>query len=323
MAAYRAGRLAALAAAIAALLVFTNTTAASAAVAGLGWTPALSTDRPVDCIDGGDTCRSGMSIANASLMQVNSTQFKVPTRGLDQLQEAVVAQSEGKAHEAGGSGSNVASTMPSKSSTSMGGGTVVGVSANMPPSAYPKEPLLDEDYIHDANNSLEKFTEKGQRDTRTTQEDSNQDLDSMSDPAADANANGSDESPICVTKADPRAVAAGYMTAAPGTPCIFGVDVRDEGWHCVVDPEYGSFGWCFTDNVRRSFGSCSEDCPMSGPRGVLQRKIDAMDKAVSELLDKMKDKAKCGEEKGGGEKGGDDKKKKKKKDKAKSKTKKE
>lgn len=318
MAAYRTGRLATLAAAIAALHVFTSTTAASAAVGGLGCTPALSTDRPVDCVAGGDTCRSGMSIANASLMQVNSSQLKVLTRSLDELQEAVVAQSEEKAHEAGGSGSNVASTMPLKSSTSIGGGTVVGVSANMLPSAYPKEPLLDEDYINDANNSLDKFTEKGQRDTRTRQADSNQDLDSMSDPAADANANGSDESPTCVTKADPRAVAAGYTTAAPGTPCVFGVDVRDEGKHCVADPEYGSFGWCFTDNVRRSFGSCSEDCPMSGPRGVLQRKIDAMDKAVSELLDKMKDKAKSVEEKGGGEKGGDDKKK----DKAKSKTKK-
>jgi len=299
--------LATLAAAIV-VLVFPNSRVASAAVAGLAWTPTLSTARPLECLSGRDTCRSGMSIANASLMQVTSEQLRDRAKGLDRVKQVLLSESEGKSRESGGSGSNIASTMPSRSSISMGGGIAVGMSASMPPSAYPHEPLLDEDYIYDANNSLEDYTHKktthgDSGKANTTHADNNQDLSELvGDPS-------------CVTRADPRAVANGYTTAKPGTPCVFGLDIRDEGKHCVLDPEYGSFGWCYTDDDRESFGSCSEDCPMFGPHGVLQSKLDAMDEAVSIILDKM-DKMNKTDSQGGEDKDGDSKKK----DKAKRKT---
>jgi len=70
----------------------------------------------------------------------------------------------------------------------------------------------------------------------------------------------------CVTKDDPRANSFAYTTSPPGTRCVFGVDERDEGWHCILDDgdDYGSYGWCFTSKSRDTWGACSETCPLVG-----------------------------------------------------------
>jgi len=91
-------------------------------------------------------------------------------------------------------------------------------------------------------------------------------------------------SSACVTRADPRAVAFGYETSEPGTPCVFGVDLRDEGWHCIMeDGKYGSFGWCFTSTDLASWGSCEEACPLFGPAKVLASKIDSLEAYTNEI----------------------------------------
>jgi len=54
--------------------------------------------------------------------------------------------------------------------------------------------------------------------------------------------------------------------APPGTPCMFGLDDRDEGYHCILDNGYyGSLGWCYTAKDRSSWGACNADCPLFGP----------------------------------------------------------
>jgi hypothetical protein len=83
----------------------------------------------------------------------------------------------------------------------------------------------------------------------------------------------------CVTREDSRAISSigGYTTSPPGTPCVFGVDDRDEGSHCIMDDEqYGSFGWCFTSQDKASFGSCSEGCPLYGHFGTLHKAIQSL-----------------------------------------------
>jgi len=82
----------------------------------------------------------------------------------------------------------------------------------------------------------------------------------------------------CVTREEPRAKSAFYKTSPAGTPCVFGVDPRDEGSHCILeDDSYGSFGWCFTSESKSSWGSCSESCPLFGPSKVIGARIDKMD----------------------------------------------
>lgn len=80
----------------------------------------------------------------------------------------------------------------------------------------------------------------------------------------------------CVTRYDPRAHYMGYTTSPAGTQCIFGLDPRDEGSHCILDPEFGSFGWCWTDSSLSSWGSCSESCPLFGPVKVLANQIEQL-----------------------------------------------
>lgn len=80
----------------------------------------------------------------------------------------------------------------------------------------------------------------------------------------------------CATRADSRAEAIGYDTAVPGSPCVFGLDARDEGKHCIRDEAetYGSFGWCYTDRDMETFGACNEACPLFGPDKILAEKLD-------------------------------------------------
>jgi len=90
----------------------------------------------------------------------------------------------------------------------------------------------------------------------------------------------------CITREDPRASSTFYTTSPAGTPCVFGVDPRDEGSHCIMEAgKYGSFGWCYTSKSRQSWGSCSESCPLFGPSKVLGAKINKID---SELGDRVR-----------------------------------
>eukprot|EP00747_Dinoflagellata_sp_TGD_P210757 gnl/TRDRNA2_/TRDRNA2_84016_c0_seq1.p1 gnl/TRDRNA2_/TRDRNA2_84016_c0~~gnl/TRDRNA2_/TRDRNA2_84016_c0_seq1.p1 ORF type:complete len:424 (-),score=102.92 gnl/TRDRNA2_/TRDRNA2_84016_c0_seq1:396-1667(-) len=89
-------------------------------------------------------------------------------------------------------------------------------------------------------------------------------------------ANGTNLSASCATRAEKLADAS-WKTAAvakPGTPCMFGLDDRDEGEHCIYENgDYGSFGWCWTAKDKSEWGSCNEACPMSGPFQVIDKRL--------------------------------------------------
>eukprot|EP00927_Polykrikos_kofoidii_P085379 TRINITY_DN927_c0_g1_i2.p1 TRINITY_DN927_c0_g1~~TRINITY_DN927_c0_g1_i2.p1 ORF type:complete len:395 (-),score=53.45 TRINITY_DN927_c0_g1_i2:29-1213(-) len=79
----------------------------------------------------------------------------------------------------------------------------------------------------------------------------------------------------CTTRDDPRVEHMFYETSPAGTSCVFGVEEADEGSHCIYDNgQYGSFGWCYTSHDKSSWGSCSEDCPLSGQFKILGTKVD-------------------------------------------------
>jgi len=80
----------------------------------------------------------------------------------------------------------------------------------------------------------------------------------------------------CTTREDPRVDRFGYITSEPGTPCVFGADVRDEDSHCIMEEEYGSYGWCYTSKDQTSWGSCSENCPLVGQHAILGKKLDQL-----------------------------------------------
>jgi len=93
----------------------------------------------------------------------------------------------------------------------------------------------------------------------------------------------------CVTKYDDRINAWWRTTAKPGTPCLFGVDDRDEGKHCIDDGsgQYGSFGWCWTTRARGSWGSCGENCPLYGRTQALARKLDKVEGVLHSIVGHM------------------------------------
>jgi len=66
-------------------------------------------------------------------------------------------------------------------------------------------------------------------------------------------------------------------TAKPNSSCLFGIDDRDEGEHCIMDDgKYGSFGWCWTSPQKDAWGSCSEACPLFGVFKILGNRIDKL-----------------------------------------------
>jgi len=96
----------------------------------------------------------------------------------------------------------------------------------------------------------------------------------------------------CTTRADPRSGSwqfqFGVNTAAPGTPCIFGVVPADEGSHCILsDGKYGSFGWCYTRPDRTEWGSCAEGCPLVGTEGVIAKRVDSLTYRLGVSLNKL------------------------------------
>lgn len=102
--------------------------------------------------------------------------------------------------------------------------------------------------------------------------------------ATNATANNATNETHCVTREDPKATAWLTNTALAGTACVFGLDMRDEGAHCIhEDDTYGSFGWCFTTKDQSQWGSCSEHCPLIGTQMVLGRKLDDIAEVVHEM----------------------------------------
>lgn len=91
-------------------------------------------------------------------------------------------------------------------------------------------------------------------------------------------------SETCVT-VNSEASILGYTTSPANTPCIFGLDKRDEGKHCILDDmRYGSLGWCYTSKSLESWGPCSESCPLFGQLKVLGNKVDKLRTEVKELF---------------------------------------
>jgi len=88
----------------------------------------------------------------------------------------------------------------------------------------------------------------------------------------------------CFTREDPRVSSLGYTTAKAGTPCKFGLDERDEGWHCIMDDrKYGSLGWCYTEDDLGEWGACDSGCPLFGQEQILGEKLDKLEDLVSNV----------------------------------------
>lgn len=96
----------------------------------------------------------------------------------------------------------------------------------------------------------------------------------------------------CVTRNDPRAVSFWSQTAEEGSPCVFGVDPRDEGSHCIPETDFGSNGWCFTEKDQSAWGSCGTNCPLYGSHAKLASKIDGVANAVGKVILKVDQLAK-------------------------------
>lgn len=111
--------------------------------------------------------------------------------------------------------------------------------------------------------------------------------------AANVSANATEEPGVvsdikCVTKSDSRINAWLTETAPEGTPCLFGVDVRDEGSHCIFDNgQFGSNGFCFTKPDGSQWGSCNSECPLYGPALTLGNKIEKVANAVNRIDAKL------------------------------------
>jgi len=124
---------------------------------------------------------------------------------------------------------------------------------------------FDEDFLRDGDGNVSKVA-------------------NTSAPGRHANNSSSTPSSAaaCATRADSRAHSYVSTIAQPGTPCVFGVDDRDEGSHCIMeDGKYGSYGWCFTSNDTSSWGSCNEHCPLFGVAKVLADKIEALERKLA------------------------------------------
>lgn len=104
-------------------------------------------------------------------------------------------------------------------------------------------------------------------------------------PATAAPAKTTAPNSTCVTKKDDRIKAWTVRTSPEGTACVFGVDPRDEGSHCVFEnQDYGSNGWCYTSKDKGAWGSCAPGCPLSGPFRAISSKIDGIASDVKRIL---------------------------------------
>lgn len=145
--------------------------------------------------------------------------------------------------------------------------------------------------------------EKKEGETEEAKEDGKEAASANASDAAAANASSanttndsanatSNEATVsatdCVTRKDERAHAWFAETAPPGSPCLFGVDVRDEGSHCIFEEGiYGSNGFCYTAADKSAWGSCNENCPLYGQGAQLGKKIDSVAKVMKTVKKKL------------------------------------
>lgn len=88
----------------------------------------------------------------------------------------------------------------------------------------------------------------------------------------------------CVIKEDVRAQAWFTKAAEVGSKCLFRVDSRDEGTHCIPELKYGSNGWCYTKADKSEWGSCGDACSLYGPPSVLSSIIDVVNQNIDDLI---------------------------------------
>merc|ERR1719453_636716 len=73
-----------------------------------------------------------------------------------------------------------------------------------------------------------------------------------------------------------------------GTVCVFGVDARDEGGHCIhQNGKYGAYGWCFTKKDGSEWGSCNKECPTYGQEKKLNDRIRELEAKLADTREKL------------------------------------
>lgn len=101
---------------------------------------------------------------------------------------------------------------------------------------------------------------------------------------AAANATGVQSSNCITQKTEYSAWYSSGSVAEAGSHCWFGVDDRDEGYHCIdVDGNLGTNGWCWTANEKTAWGKCGDGCPLAGADKVLADKLDSLNEKVDRL----------------------------------------
>jgi len=99
----------------------------------------------------------------------------------------------------------------------------------------------------------------------------------------------------CTTSASVHAWSWFSGAVRPGTPCLFGVDPRDEGLHCIdKGGPQGKNGWCYTDaaaGVWPSWGPCADSCdwsPTFPSNSSASKEDDDPREVQSHLLEKLR-----------------------------------
>jgi len=132
----------------------------------------------------------------------------------------------------------------------------------------------------ESNASKANSSTKGDRSNESETNTTNRQPTSNTTNATENATNGT----TCIT-GTPHSAGMSFANLSPGgTPCVFGTDQRDEGWHCMMDAgKFGSLGWCWTSASHSSWGPCSESCPLFGQVGVLGKKVDALEEILRRL----------------------------------------
>merc|ERR1719387_964904 len=140
-----------------------------------------------------------------------------------------------------------------------------------------EEPLLDDDYIHDQNNGL--FDEMNSWYSTTT--------------TTTTTTTKKPKKSSCQTLESPMdkvwmEALAPLKVAKNGTMCVFGVDARDEGGHCIhQNGKYGAYGWGFTKKDGSEWGSCNKECPAYGQEKKLNDRIRELEEKLADTRDKL------------------------------------
>lgn len=135
------------------------------------------------------------------------------------------------------------------------------------------------------NEPAEKTEEQAAPEAAATDGNATSTMNATENVTANATANDT----VCATKHDDRARAWFAETSPVGTPCVFGVDPRDEGSHCIYENgDYGSNGFCWTNEDKSAWGSCNEYCPLYGQPASLGKKLDGVADSIHEVIQQLK-----------------------------------